>query len=463
LAKVEKEKSEFSVHLPTGVSRGEIVQQVESIIASSAFNGAARSRSFLRFIVSKLLEHRLEQIKEYTIAIEAFGMQESFDPRCNPIVRVEAGRLRKKLHSYYRKEGKQAPLIIEVPKGSYAPVIRKGHTAPIPVDSFDHVTNNGNGASFSFNRGSLGPSAEDQAHARGLARLAHFHVSQCLQGVAAPRLLMPQAEFAAQESLRCDGSTFQAHLALGLIHLYYHRNCGLTTWHLDRARQLAPHDVETLNWQVHACLVLSGPQEALPQIEQVLLYQPHSTGARCNLTLAMYLLRAYDQAVYYAEQLVHEEPQFFWGQWILGASYGEQFQDEKAIKCMEAALKLSAQFPPLLAWLGHFCATRAMTTRAEYLVSELLRISTQKYVSPATIALGHLALGDYARAIKFLERAVAAKDTYLVYLNLLPCFSVLQSENRFGDLVNALTLGGRPAATEPSEARGDESVADLER
>jgi len=462
LAKIEKAENEFSVHLPAGVSPRDVVQQIESILASSAFNRAIRSQSFLRFIVSKLLEHRVDQIKEYTIAVEAFGMPESFDPRCSPIVRVEAGRLRKKLQTYKRMEGKLASLIIDLPKGSYVPVIQKRATPTVPSYNSEQVTNHGQTLPISWNRRILDASAEDQSHARSLARLAHLDVSRCLLGVAAPHLLMPQAEIAARQSLRCDASTFRAHLALGLIHLYYHRSSNLTKWHLDRARQLAPHDTEVMNWQAHACLISSGLQRALPHIEHVLVCQPYSTFARLNLALAMYFLQDCEQAVYYAQQVIHEDPQFFWGQWILGASYGAQLQDEKAIRCLEAAINLSAQFPPLLAWLAHFYATRAMTARAENLASELLRLSTQKYVSPATIALAHLSLGDDARAIQLLEHAVAMKDAYLVYLNLLPCFSAVRSDNRFIDLVSRITLGSHLDSIDPSEALIDEQIADLE-
>ena len=95
--------------------------QLERILASAAFADAERARSFLRFVVNRALEGRTGEIKESVIAVEALGRNSSFDSKSDPIVRVEARRLRERLDSYYEREGRSDRVVISVPKGGYVP------------------------------------------------------------------------------------------------------------------------------------------------------------------------------------------------------------------------------------------------------------------------------------------------------------------------------------------------------
>ena len=95
--------------------------QLDRILASATFSGAERVSSFLRFVVDRSLEGRAGEIKEYAIAVDALGRNTSFDPKSDPIVRVEAGRLRDRLNSYYKDEGEGDHILISLPKGAYVP------------------------------------------------------------------------------------------------------------------------------------------------------------------------------------------------------------------------------------------------------------------------------------------------------------------------------------------------------
>jgi serine/threonine-protein kinase len=98
--------------------------QLSRILASKVFRQADRLKRFLTFIVEETLAGRGERLKEFVVGVEVFGKDNSFDPRNDPIVRVQARRLRSQLTAYYREEGAGDELIIELPKGGYAPVFR---------------------------------------------------------------------------------------------------------------------------------------------------------------------------------------------------------------------------------------------------------------------------------------------------------------------------------------------------
>ena len=102
--------------------------QLERILSSPEFPGAGRAPAFLRYVVDETLAGRADRIKGYSIAIEVFGRDQTFT-QDDPVVRIEAGRLRRSLERYYLVEGDRDPIRIDIPKGGYAPVFSWNPTA----------------------------------------------------------------------------------------------------------------------------------------------------------------------------------------------------------------------------------------------------------------------------------------------------------------------------------------------
>jgi serine/threonine-protein kinase len=95
--------------------------ELERVLSSGTFVHSHRIRRFLQFVVEECLGGRQHRLKEYLIGLEVFGRPESFDPRVDSIVRVEARRLRAKLDAYYASDGAESALRIQIHKGSYVP------------------------------------------------------------------------------------------------------------------------------------------------------------------------------------------------------------------------------------------------------------------------------------------------------------------------------------------------------
>ena len=115
-----EEVEERACIAPGELTPAEVVEQLERILASNRFSRAARMRRFLTYVVERKLEGEPPS-KEQTLAIEVFDKTAKFDPRLDPIVRVEARRLRSRLTEYYAKEGVDDPIVIQLPLGGYEP------------------------------------------------------------------------------------------------------------------------------------------------------------------------------------------------------------------------------------------------------------------------------------------------------------------------------------------------------
>jgi TolB-like protein len=131
-----------------GLSKKEIRQALESILATRPFTKSPLLSKFLRFVVETTLNGQSNQIKEYTVGINVLGKPKSFNPKLDASVRINANRLRKILAEYYELEGNEQEIRIELPKGSYYPHflyqtsdsnIHKEQPDPSPTDRDDTI------------------------------------------------------------------------------------------------------------------------------------------------------------------------------------------------------------------------------------------------------------------------------------------------------------------------------------
>lgn len=166
----------------SGITASEVRAQLEQILRSRVFIQSHRIRRFLQFIVEESLLGQPHRLKEYPIGLEVFDRREAFDPRVDSIVRVEARRLRNKLEEYYRTEGREDFIRIQLRKGTYMPIFEHRNAS----------TGTGAAVKRSVEIATLSL-VNPAANAVSLAdeiqrRLAHVLIKQgCLQVIARPQ------------------------------------------------------------------------------------------------------------------------------------------------------------------------------------------------------------------------------------------------------------------------------------
>ena len=131
LAKPLGNDDDISIHGEI-FSRADIMVQLEKIVSSKHFRNSKRYPPFLRFIIEQTLASRTHLLKERTLGIDVFGRPNDYDTNADPIVRVTAGEIRKRIAQYYQDPGHEDEVRIYLPVGSYVPqFLHATHALPI--------------------------------------------------------------------------------------------------------------------------------------------------------------------------------------------------------------------------------------------------------------------------------------------------------------------------------------------
>jgi hypothetical protein len=108
-----------------------IQQQIERIVHSEQFRSSEVLRRLLTFLSEKAIAGEADNLKEYVVAIDGLGKSSTYDPQHNSAVRIQMGRLRQRLAEYYRSEGKNDPMIVDLPKGRFRLTFEERSNSPI--------------------------------------------------------------------------------------------------------------------------------------------------------------------------------------------------------------------------------------------------------------------------------------------------------------------------------------------
>jgi len=115
---------------PAAMPPEEIRLQLNRLVESPFFRGSKRCRQFLEHVVEHSLSDSPQPLKERTLGVHVFAREPTYDTSTDPVVRVTAGEVRRRLGQYYAEEGHHLDLRIDLPPGSYAPMYSRPHGAP---------------------------------------------------------------------------------------------------------------------------------------------------------------------------------------------------------------------------------------------------------------------------------------------------------------------------------------------
>jgi tetratricopeptide (TPR) repeat protein len=164
---------------------------------------------------------------------------------------------------------------------------------------------------------------------------------------------------------------------------------------------------------------------------------------------ASYMARRYEDALEQLLRTVELDPNYPVTYWILGLLYRITGRFDLAISAGEKGVSLSGGSPLMRAALSHTYGKAGKPAEALQILDELTALAKCKYVAPHFFAGIHIGLGDYDRAIEYLQRSYEEHSHWLIYLHIDPSVDELRGDPRFKDLLKRV---GLPAASDSHPA-----------
>ena len=341
--------------------------ELERILASPEFRTSERRCRLLKYLVEKAIAG--EPVKEYSIGVDVFDKPPDYDPRIDPVVRVEMGRVRGRLADYYAGEGRLKKDRLEFPKRSYTPALGFP-VEPPPVNP--SATESGSrriwraaaviaavcvvaGLGWRFApRIGRGDSRGDVAARQACVKARFFwnkrtpealltslglyqdvirqwpgyapaYAGEALcYAVMATNSQLPadqasgQAVDAANAAIALDPNVAEAHAALGLIAYDIRSDWKTADVELNRAVALDPNFASAHQWRALALLYSGRSSEAAVEIGKALQLDPVSMPILTADGMVSYYSRRYDEAIRKAQRMLEMEPAFREGHLMLG-------------------------------------------------------------------------------------------------------------------------------------------------
>ncbi len=290
----------------------------------------------------------------------------------------------------------------------------------------------------------------DPNYALAYAALADCYWS--LSGSALPpNEAFPKAKAAAKAAAALDSGLAEAHVALGVIHLWYDFSFHEAESELRRAIELNAHDASARLWLGWALVLNARLDEGIAQAKLAHELDPMSPFVETGLGQMYYCAGQPEEAIRHLRNVVAAAPAFYNGHFFLGVAYLHARQYASAIKEFREAERLDATQPFPVGNLAYASAMRGDRSRAEEYLRRLKQLSESRYVPQYLFALVSLGLGDHRSALRSLGRAFKERDDMIAMLKVDHLLDPLRMSPEFKSLLvrAGFDSSGTPAVRPP--------------
>ena len=455
-------KREFDAS-PVAPSREHVELSLAQLEGSTAFRSAPRHRAMLRYLVEHALDGDFAALKETVIAVEVFGRPAArFDPKLDSIVRVEARRLRSRLDTYHRGEGRTASLRIELPVGSYVPFV-SAREERSPPDEAARRAADLIARGEHFLREALSRQTLETALERFDASLrAAPPTAQAFVGMARawlnlatgwhhpPTIATEHAAEALRQALALEPEHATAHTLLGAVQNQYERDWPAAQRSFRRAASLAPKDAFVHS--AYGChLVMRGLDvEAERELLLARDIDPLYVNSRAHLANLRIRQGRLDDAQAELDAMLDIAPESLGAHGLAGVLALARNEHERAVAIYTRLCETLPDHPGCVASLAGAFAAAGHIDRADALVAELHARFGDHVVSPYVLAIVATRSQRPDLAFELLREADATRDPNALYIPSDLSFVALHGDARWPALVATVT--GRPRAARDPDA-----------
>jgi tetratricopeptide (TPR) repeat protein len=424
-----------------GFPQSVIDAELDRVLASKAFAQSRRQQQLLRYLVRSAAIGPRAVLKETVVAVEVFGRAlDRFDPRADNIVRVEARRLRQRLARHYADEGRHARLRIELPVGSYVPLLHRHEPPPAPTatraardlaERGEHFLRLGDEASIRkalerFDAALREAPGYAAAH-KGAAR-ARMALVCAWHEPSVPWI--DEAQASLQRALALDPADAEAVVTMGVLHHRHRHDWPTAQAWLNRAVDMAPQSPLARAGRGFYLTVAGLSDAAEADLRLARQLDPHYSNARLLMAKLRVAQRRWDDADKELDALLDIAPQHFSALMTRADICRFRRQPAEAVALYRAVREhLPAHAAPLLGEAQAFAMRGAHREcdAAMALAHQLAGRPLPAY----SVAMVRMYAGRHDEALALLQDSAAALDPAFIFANIEPAFDALRDDARF--------------------------------
>jgi TolB-like protein/tetratricopeptide (TPR) repeat protein len=284
--------------------------------------------------------------------------------------------------------------------------------------------------------------AADPKSALAHTGLADAHTLLVDYGLVSPAVGMPKAKAAAVRAIELDPALAEAYASLALIRSLYDWEWQEARGLYERAIELNPGYATAHHWLGIDWFALTGQiAEARAEIEIALQLDPLSSIIREG-EIFVRLLEGRDEfAVQGYLELIADDPVFYKAYTSLGRAYAQQGKFPDALSMLEKGRSLAGDIPNILGAMGQVYALGGEPDRAREILRQLEQKGKSAWVPSTVFAIVHIGLGEYDRALDWLERGCRHHELPMTVLKIHPVYDPLRDAPRFQAVLRELRMG----------------------
>jgi TolB-like protein/DNA-binding winged helix-turn-helix (wHTH) protein/Tfp pilus assembly protein PilF len=280
----------------------------------------------------------------------------------------------------------------------------------------------------------------DPGYAPAYSGLADCYTTLGYLSYLDPLDAFPRARDAAGKALELDPSLAEAHASLAYYNLYHAWNWTEAENEFKKAIELNPNYATAHDWYSYYLTAMGRFDDAWKEVNRAHELDPLSVTISTDIGFNHYYRRSYDEAINQLRATLVISPKFPLAHLWLGRAYQQKKMYSEAI---DEFNKTDAALPGwvvTIAGMGHAYGEWGHQSEAKQVLIRLNQMAREKYVTPYGVALVYTGLGDQDQAFAWLNKAIAGRSHWLVWLNRDPRFDRLHSDPRFDDLKKRVGL-----------------------
>jgi DNA-binding winged helix-turn-helix (wHTH) protein/TolB-like protein/tetratricopeptide (TPR) repeat protein len=280
----------------------------------------------------------------------------------------------------------------------------------------------------------------DPRYALAFVGLADAYVQLEVRADMRPLDSSQKARTAAMRALEIDDTIAEAHTSLANVKYWYDWDWAGAESEFRRAIELSPYYPASHQLYAPFLITMGRQQEAFSEIQQARALDPLSLPINTQVARILYFSREYDAAIEQCRKTLEIDPNRGGAHLFMGRSYKEKRMYQEALTELEKATDLLKGSAEVLSLVGYTYAVSSRRLEAQNVLTELHRLSKQRYVSPYHLAMVYAGLGERDKTFDWLEKAYGDREGRLTLLKFVPEFDSLRSDSRYADLVRRIGL-----------------------